>query len=271
MAVLALLREQLEKKARCRQQDKGCSFFVRLSKPVLEALASDELRKDAAFYGDKVGNYLKALLEEYCALPYAERERIYYKQQLQSIELAITRQEKLKLTLNSRKKPTGGAAAPNNITYLKPLCIQKDTEQLYNYLVGMTSAKPGGPWGMGCVRLSSIKKLSSLKCSGFISADDRRKIAETIQKNGVQYLPEQGAGQTILVRLTPSGERKYQQILHLRPQYARKEGAVYTFTCTQRQVENYFFKFGHDARILAPQELADKFKRMYESAAEQYE
>ena len=121
----------------------------------------------------------------------------------------------------------------------------------------MTSAQPGGPWGMGCVRLSSIKKLSSLKCSGFISADDRRKIAETIQKNGVQYLPEQGAGQTILVRLTPSGERKYQQILHLRPQYARKE-------------ENYFFKFGHDARILAPQELADKFKRMYESAAEQY-
>ena len=270
VAVLALLQEQLEEKARCRQQDKSCSFFVRLSKPVLEALASDELRKDAAFYGDKVGSYLKALLEEYCALPYAERERIYYKQQLQSIELAITRQEKLKLTLNSRKKPTGGAAAPNNITYLKPLCIQKDTEQLYNYLVGMTSAQPGGPWGMGCVRLSSIKKLSSLKCSGFISADDRRKIAETIQKNGVQYLPEQGARQTILVRLTPSGERKYQQILHLRPQYARKVGAVYTFTCTQRQVENYFFKFGHDARILAPQELADKFKRMYESAAEQY-
>lgn len=135
----------------------------------------------------------------------------------------------------------------------------------------MTSAQPGGPWGMGCVRLSSIKKLSSLKCGSFISADERRKIAETIQKNGVQYLPEQGAGQTILVRLTPSGERKYQQILHLRPQYARKEGAVYTFTCTQRQVENYFFKFGHDARILAPQELADKFKRMYESAAEQYE
>lgn len=198
VAVLALLQEQLEEKARCRQQDKGCSFFVRLSKPVLEALASDELRKDAAFYGDKVGSYLKALLEEYCALPYAERERIYYKQQLQSIELAITRQEKLKLTLNSRKKPTGGAAAPNNITYLKPLCIQKDTEQLYNYLVGMTSAQPGGPWGMGCVRLSSIKKLSSLKCSGFISADDRRKIAETIQKNGVQYLPEQGDRKSVV-------------------------------------------------------------------------
>lgn len=71
-AVLALLQEQLEEKARCRQQDKGCSFFVRLSKPVLEALASDEVRKDAAFYGDKVGGYLKALLEEYCALPYAE-------------------------------------------------------------------------------------------------------------------------------------------------------------------------------------------------------
>ena len=270
-AVLALLREPLEEKAHCRQQNKDCSFFVRLSKPMLEALATDELREDAAFYGDKVGNYLKALLEEYCELPYAERERIYYKQQLQSIELAITKQEKLKLTLNSRKKPTGGTAAPNNITYLKPLRLQKDTEQLYNYLVGMTSVQPGGPWSMGCVRLSSIKKLSSLKCSGFISAADRQKIAEAIQKNGVQYLPEQGAERTIRVQLTKNGERKYRQILHLRPSYARKEGAVYTFTCTQRQVENYFFKFGHDAKILAPQELADKFKRMYESAAEQYE
>lgn len=115
-AVLALLQEQLEEKARCRQQDKGCSFFVRLSKPVLEALASDEVRKDAAFYGDKVGGYLKALLEEYCALPYAERERIYYRQQLQSIELAITRQEKLKLTLSSRKKLTGGRGLRRTIS-----------------------------------------------------------------------------------------------------------------------------------------------------------
>ncbi len=271
--VLDLLREQLEKNVHRRQQDKGCSFFVRLSKPVLEALASDELREDAEFYSGKVGGYLKALLEEYCELPYAERERIYYKEQLQLIELAIANREQLKLTLNSRKKTAAalGAAAPNNITYLKPLCIQKDAEHLYNYLVGMTSAQPGGPWNIGCVRLSSIKKISSLKCSGFISAADQQKILEAIQKNGVQYLPSQGAEQTILVQLTPYGERKYHQILHLRPQYVQKEGAVYTFDCTPRQAENYFFKFGHDVKILAPQELAEKFKRMYESAAEQYE
>ena len=102
--VLDLLREQLEKNVHRRQQDKGCSFFVRLSKPMLEALASDELREDAEFYSGKVGGYLKALLEEYCELPYAERERIYYKEQLQLIELAIANREQLKLTLNSRKK-----------------------------------------------------------------------------------------------------------------------------------------------------------------------
>ena len=198
VAVLALLQEQLEEKARCRQQDKGCSFFVRLSKPVLEALASDELRKDAAFYGDKVGSYLKALLEEYCALPYAERERIYYKQQLQSIELAITRQEKLKLTLNSRKKPTGGAVAPNNITYLKPLCIQKDTEQLYNYLVGMTSAQPGGPWGMGCVRLSSIKKLSSLKCGASSALTTGGRSQRRSRKTGCSTCRSRGQGRPSL-------------------------------------------------------------------------
>ena len=39
---------------------------------------------------------------------------------------------------------------------------------------------------------------------------------------------------------------------------------------TQRQAENYFFKFGHQVKILEPQELADKFSRRYESAARQY-
>ena len=274
-AVLALLQEQLEKKALHRLQNKDCSFFVRLSKPNLEALTSDELQKDVPFYNGKVGIYLKALLEEYCELPYAERECIYYKEAIQNIELAITDREKLKLTLNSKRKPSAdavpGKTVSNNITYLKPLCIQKDTEHLYNYLVGMTSTLPCGPWNIGCVRLSSIKKISSLKCPSFISTADRQKILEAIQKNGVQYLPDQRDEMTILVQLTSYGERKYHQILHLRPQYVKKEGNVYAFDCTMRQAENYFFKFGHDVKILAPQELAEKFKRMYESAAKQYE
>lgn len=201
-AVLTLSQEQLERNAHRRQQDRDCSFFIRLSKTNLETLASDELRAEAKFYNGKVGNYLKAFLEEYCELPYAERERIYYKEHIQISELSIINKERLKLTLNSRKSPTKddvpGMTVLNNIIYLKPLCIQKDAEHLYNYLVGMTSTQSSGPWNIGCIRLSSIKKISNLKCSGFISATDQQKIFDAIQKNDVQYLPDQGGKKRFL-------------------------------------------------------------------------
>ena len=46
---------------------------------------------------------------------------------------------------------------------------------------------------------------------------------------------------------------------------------IYEFDCTLRQAENYFFKFGHDAMVLEPENLADKFLRKYRNAVKRYE
>lgn len=63
----------------------------------------------------------------------------------------------------------------------------------------------------------------------------------------------------------------YGKMLHLRPGYAHKEGKDYVFFCTAWQAQNYFFKFGHNAKIIEPQYLAELFQRKYQSAAKQYE
>lgn len=74
-----------------------------------------------------------------------------------------------------------------------------------------------------------------------------------------------------MVKFTEKGQKMYHRMLHLRPMFsAIREDRIYEFMITRRQAENYFFKFGHQVKILEPQELADKFSRRYESAARQY-
>lgn len=42
-------------------------------------------------FSDKVGLYWKAVIEEFCELPYSEREKIYQKEYWSSILSAIAR------------------------------------------------------------------------------------------------------------------------------------------------------------------------------------
>ena len=93
-----------------------------------------------------------------------------------------------------------------------------------------------------------------------------------MRKHGVQYLSDNRSAGTIKVRFTPEGEKMYYQMLHLRPLYtANPEPLVYEFSCTRFQAETYFFRFGHNVKILEPKDLADKFMRRYQSAAKQYQ
>ena len=74
----------------------------------------------------------------------------------------------------------------------------------------------------------------------------------------------------IHVKLTKAGVYKYRRHTHLRPPLVRTEDDVYVFQCTTAQAEFYFFKFGKDAEILLPTNLRERFKSMYEAAANTY-
>lgn len=79
-----------------------------------------------------------------------------------------------------------------------------------------------------------------------------------------------GGEAEIHVRFTKAGVYKYRRQTHLRPPLVREQDDVYVFRCTTAQAEFYFFKFGRDAEILLPVDLRERFKSMYEAAANTY-
>lgn len=264
-------RKAIETQVRRDLSRKGTSFAIRINKKNLLSLGretfpdwNEYLKKPAAgLYRDKVGNYLKALIEEYARKPYVEREAIFCKKNLEEIHNAIQLGLMLKVITQGRF-----------VQYVRPYAVQTDKEQLYYYLAGYLSSSPDGNWHMGSIRLSAITDCKGLSVSSQIGAEQAGKLETAIQKKGIQFLSDAATGdlpEKIVVKFTKQGKKMYHTMLHLRPMYDGKpNGLIYQFTATQRQAENYFFKFGHDAKILEPQELADKFLRRYESAAKQY-
>lgn len=250
--------------------EKGNALYFRINMENLDYLASDEGQRESAFYDGSVGKYIKAVLEEYAEYPRVERERIYFKDILDEIQLASSRRKMLKLTMHSVSKTKSGTV--NNILYVKPLGVRQDLERLYHYLVGMNASCKDGPWTPGAIRLTAVKDASCLEQTAAVSKAEKKIVENEIQKNGVQYLSDSRSSGRIKVRFTPEGEKMYYQMLHLRPLYtANPEPLVYEFSCTRFQAETYFFRYGHNVKILEPKDLADKFMRRYQSAAKQYQ
>lgn len=252
-----------------RRSEKGHAFSFRLDKNSMEYLAIGEGQHEGEFYDNNVGQYIKAVIEEYAELPYVERESIYHKEFRDEIQLGIAGGKMLKLALHSTKTVNGSVRS--NLMYVKPVAIKRDSELLYNYLVGLTASSKEDPWSVGAIRLTKIKECRHLEQTASISGEKKKEIEDAIRKNGVQYLSASHV-EKIVVQFTPEGERLYQQLLHLRPLFAANpKPLVYEFECTPFQAETYFFKYGHNTKILEPQSLATKFLRRYQSAARLYQ
>ena len=206
---------------------------------------------------------MKALIEEYARKPYYEREAIFCKKTILKIREALGFGRIMKITTQRR-----------HIQYVKPYAIEADSEQFYHYLAGFIGSDPNGPWRVGSVRLSSISDCEILHTPSDITAQQRAELDLAIREKGIQFLSDlnpQELPAKIVVKFTEEGQKMYHRMLHLRPMFsAIQEDRIYEFMITRRQAENYFFKFGHQVKILEPQELADKFSRRYESAARQY-
>lgn len=271
-AIKLLLREyqtDLLKKQKARLAQKGCSFSFRIDSANLREL--EMAQREAPHYQDKLGLYWKAILEEFCQLPYSEREKVYQKECWNSIQSAIAGKKRLKLVLRSSYQKAEGST---KIWYMKPLSIQQDSEKMYNYLTGMMRSELDEEWKCGAIRISSIVGCRAQESYGGVTLEEKRTIEALIKQNGVQYLSSGKQTQTIQVRLTKQGTELYHRILHLRPMFTdrHQEGDtwIYEFDCLPWQIEIYFFKFGKDAVVLEPKYLAEKFREKYLEASMSY-
>lgn len=264
-ALLAEKRAALMKTVKSLTESKAVPLQIRLNRQVMELLASDDGQQEGRFYDDRIGMYLKAVLEEYCGLPYVQREQVYFQELIQTTQSAILAKQQLKLEMHQPSDPG------RKTVRVKPLCIQQDTARQYNYLAGMLSFDNGSSWAPGSIRLTSVKHFRQLCEHSFLSQADRETIESGIQHRGIQYLSSQTGIETIVVHLTEKGRQLYTRILNQRPTLTKKQNDdLYEFQCTAFQAENYFFRFGQEAVIIQPESLKETLRKRYEAALRGY-
>lgn len=262
-----LVAEQLasHKKAvlieKAASYEKGKPFKFWLNKGNLAYLSDPSSECSEDRYYARRGKYIKSVLEEYARLPYIEREKVYFSPFMNVIEAAIRDVKQLRIVTGK-----------GTIYSVYPYQILSDPLSTTNYLVGYSTRydNPNDEIRPCSFKISALKSVRLEKNkSAFLKNATWKQLSQTIQSRGVQFMV--GTEAEIHVRFTEAGVNKYRRQTHLRPPLVRKQAdGVYVFQCTTAQAEFYFFKFGRDAEIILPAELRNRFKAMYESAAQIY-
>ena len=254
---------------------------VRINGENVKRLASDELQVCSPYYRAKgkgeadsgnVGLFLKTLLEDYAERPYLDRERIYFHDMIRTIQSAVKEKRQLKVVLYPADHAVG------KTFFMKPFCLDVNRERRYRYLAGYVQAyspeNGNGAWRMCSFRLAEIESCEQIDRSGALEPKQEETVARKIREMGIEYLQDRETVK-VVVKFTRAGERLYKRILELRPLYESRteeeQGeTTCTFRCPRYQARVYFYRFGGDARILEPADLADEFRTLYREAAERY-
>ena len=229
-----------------------------LNKASVEYLERPAIRKICEDFNITPGKFVKAIIEEYAELPFIERERIYYKNIVDIINNNI----------NCVLEFTSG-----DITFeVKPYAIMSDKHSTFNYFVCRVLSVGGLPPvgdGWASFRISRIKKLHPIKNTNFsFSYPEEDEVKETVRQKGVAFLL--GDLFDIKVKMSENGKLLYNTVLFQRPDIKTIDGDIYSFRCTARQADVYFFKFGSDAVILEPKSISKEFLARYKKAFNSY-
>lgn len=268
-------KKELKEKITSFLSRKGISVNTRLDQETtIEYLLSPEAQANATFYNDqRIGDYLKVMLEEYSEQPNVVRERIYYKDIIDTISAAVNERKLLNVSLHVFRKDIQGVKTRKNI-YIKPYGLFENAGKNYNYIVGYASENLHGPWKAFPVRLNKVYQCKKLSYSGILTTKEQKELSKRIDTFGAAYT-DSGINEKIIVRFTDKGEHLYRQIIHERPMYDKSEEGklghnTHCFKCTVFQARNYFSRFGKEATVLAPDHLVKELKKFYEDAAAQY-
>lgn len=214
-------------------------------------------------YYKRPGLYIRSVIEEYCSLPFIERERIYKKEIYDIVTSACKNHTILKIKTEYNGKP--------QLFYVYPYKIVADPFHTQSYLV-CYSRKPEESIKdkiLASFSMARLTKPTVLK--EFIPhPKDSKKIENILAKHSAAYLV--GKSEQIEIKLTPKGKKSYQSRLYSRPEIQSiTSNGNYIFNCTPQQIFNYFFSFGPEAEIIRPKDLRTRFQNTYKNALTLYE
>ena len=210
------------------------------------------------------GQYIRSVVEEYCNLPFIERERIFHKPIYDLIETACIHKRILKVKVSSCDKQE---------TYIVyPYKIVPEPFHTQSYLVCYSrkeneaeSAKRIASFSMARINMPDMYKKTF-----HFNKQEIDCLEYSIINHSPAYLV--GDAEYIRVRLTNNGKHSYQTRLYSRPEKVAELSSddIYVFNCTQHQAFNYFFSFGADAEVISPQSLRERFINTHKCALSCY-
>ena len=225
-----------------------------------------EYADEDGLYKQRPGRYLRAVIEEYCSLPFIEREHIYKQDIYETVEKACNEKRLLKIpNPRNSKKPFE----------VYPYRIVPNKSNTQSYLL-CYSVEKGSPKAdkriasFNMARLNIGKNNCGNPNSAFLSQNDIKQLEATILNEEVEYVLTES--EHIKVRLTDHGKDIYNSRIYMRPRKIGVDEAnnIWEFFCTQKQAFNFFFSFAEDVEIISPPELRKRFAKSTANMAKIY-
>lgn len=267
-----IIKEELDQYIRKCKEDvfniyKSHSFSegrkFRINKENINILKSS-LEKE---YYYKLGDYLKAIFEDYASLPYFKRERIYFKDEVNKINEAIKNNKRLKIKFNDED---------NKTFYIIPYKLIEDNYKIYNYLVGYfiessdvssihntTSDDSFVTKLVLCnKRLSTISYISILSSKSFhINKKMKEDIEHKLSTKNIKYINEKEV--TFSIKFSSLGLIKFKKEIINRPNkfiVDNKDLSIYHINCSLLQAKDYFINFISLITVLSSNDESIKLK-----------
>ena len=222
----------------------------------------DDIQNSAA-ETEFVAQFLCRMLISYARKPISERERIVFRDQVETIETALTKGRSITFTERWDERQRHE---------VMPYALACSQEEMYNYLVCEELNAETGNAVVKTYRLNRMTKLGSGTRTQPISNKNKHYCEMTVY-TAPQYAIN--ADGEICVKLNDKGTRLYNRIYYGRPKYSKivDEGNYhyYYFTCSSDQVFHYFRRFEHGSvEVVSPQSERDRMICFHREALKPY-
>lgn len=199
-----------------------------------------------------ISAYFRNLFDYYASLNQDEREKVIFKNQLDSINEAI----KNGITIKTKMI--------NNIVDFHVYKVVTTKEKMFNYVLGVIQTANDRRKTISI----HLNKIDTVVLSNKLINLYKNEInmLDHMIERGAQYI----AGEYIeaKIELTKAGIRKYRSIFLNRPISYKVEGNYYYFYSSRTQLFQYFSRFGKDAYVIKPRKLQDDLLNYYKEGYE---
>lgn len=259
----------------CSLKEKGLSLMIRPSEENRKALKS---LFEASSYGHEIPEWyspfrsdltpsslFKTIIETYARLPMIEREFVVLKDTFDFINKGLREKRSIRISIS------GTTSKKLDIV---PYKVVPAKDGPYSYLIGLQLPDEGQK-----KYVIKALRISRIICESYLSHKDLpketvlRDVDASLAEFGPTFLEEKPIDIKVCF-LNDEGIAKYQYSIIHRPIHTKIENdsegrpRIYTFHCSEKQAIYFFFRLVGYVQIVAPEELKNKFVKMYRAGYE---